>query len=566
MIMLIVLAVVLLVTIMAFNEQKESSEPMNQVQLESIDTDQQIFLFPRSPHEVMHYHFRNTTAIPLPCRATFMLVDRHGNMLARQSNTATLTADKVTDVPFTFDTRNYRFGVYDVQCTLEIEQDGQFTTGIQRETSIAVRSDTTIGKAQPGEFRYGMDLGHPPAYRNMENWAWMKAMGVDILRREGNIKPLPEMIDFLHEQGIQAMSCVDIPSGDDPAKLKETFKALATAAEIKAAQTRNEFIYWELGNEPDMLEFFPGPIDDYLKGYDIVARAIKRGNPNAIVMNGGICYANPEANVRGHKFFEMVDPATLDAVAYHAHGPGDAAERTMHEKIQLTLEMYQKSGRPLIETESGMDARTKAQEEVQAATCIEKMVYAQSVKMPFFLWFRLCFEETNTYGMTRVPDDQPWWYAKEPRPSIMSYRAMVETLRDYTFSHTIDLGRDGLSCYAFSQNGGNGRVCVLWVNQKISYGVYLNACPNAASITNAQVLDMYGNPESAMVLPDGRLKVTAGEFPIFVKWDTTVPARRFLAMTTGDSRQVDTVVDKIGRGAGPLAINARQFCWDRCVR
>jgi len=65
------------------------------------------------------------------------------------------------------------------------------------------------------------------------------------------------------------------------------------------------------------------------------------------------------------------------------------AERDAYIRIRDEAAKWGKAEKLYVETESGMSARTRAQVRVQARTAVQKMVFAQSVGLPTFIWFRL---------------------------------------------------------------------------------------------------------------------------------------------------------------------------------
>ncbi|MEM6315480.1 MAG: hypothetical protein AAF743_15440, partial [Planctomycetota bacterium] len=230
---------------------------------------------------------------------------------------------------------------------------------------------------------------------------------------------------------------------------------------------------------------------------------IKRGNPDAIVMNGGFAYRVD----RMIEFLDAVDPDDIEALAYHAHGAGVAAERMAFRRLKGLAVERGLGDLPLIQTESGLSAGSRRQEIEKARTLIEKMTYAQSQNVPLFLWFRL-FIDDRTYGNTRS--------MLQPRPSLLAYRNLAETLRHHRFTTLVDSGVTTTELYLFEEIDGPGRVVVGWTN---GAGVEHDLRLSVGAADEVNRLDMFGNPTPLAVGRGGAVGVTFGEDPMFLVWD-----------------------------------------------
>ncbi|HEX9106279.1 MAG TPA: hypothetical protein VF832_03615, partial [Longimicrobiales bacterium] len=241
-----------------------------------------------------------------------------------------------------------------------------------------------------------------------------------------------------------------------------------------------------------------------------MSRAIHQGNPKAVVMNGGLCYVGEKGRDRARRFVQVADPTALDMFAYHGHGPGAKAERAAYENTRRTAREFGKGDKPLVETESGVAARTPDQEIMQARTAVQKLVFAQSVRMPFFIWFRLLMFEEH-YGNLKDRE------ALEPRPAVLAYRATVEALRGYRFVKVLDTGVPDGEAYLFQQAGGKGRACVLWTDRPVTRTVSLALGARPSGVRRR---DMFGNAAPVVLRPGGTVQVDASEDPVFLKWDS----------------------------------------------
>jgi hypothetical protein len=519
------------------------------LKIDSTTSDRDVFAFPRDGQHTLQYHLHNLAHKAVDADCSLDLTDRDGNRYTQTAGTAQLAGDGATIIPFTFDTTKLKYGVYSVNLALKQKSTG--APIFQHESYIGVISDTQLPKAKDGEFYYGLDSGVDNLWNNLRLTAWTRIMGVDIIRsgvpwNPGDINQLETKLaeDYkgFADLGLRVMPVLDPPKDVNPQK-HET--ELARKAEFCEALANHfpQIQYYELGNEPDLTFFYPGPIENYVKDFTAMSRAIKRGNPKAIVGTAGLCFAGADATRRARRFVELVDPADVDAWAYHGHGPGSRAERSAYTRIVATAKEFGKADKIYMETESGVAARTKYQEDGQARTCIEKMVYAQSVHLPLHMWFRLLMFSED-YGNLRTQ--------QEPRPAVLAYRAMVEALRGYHYQATVDLQKPETEAYTFNQADGNGRAMVLWSNDPASYGVYLALGSSADAVQHARVLDMYGNPIPTEMLGGGTIRVTVSENPIFVKWETSEPA--FVAQRTTSVIDTAPVAQLTLNSDNPLSV------------
>ena len=325
---------------------------------------------------------------------------------------------------------------------------------------------------------------------------------------------------------------------------KEREKQVRERAD-RAGQIARRFpnsLFYELGNEPDLDFFYRGTIDEYIAGMVMVRDAIKAANSKAVVMNGGLSFAGEMGDRRSREFCRKSHGINWIAVAYHGHGPLAEAERTAHDRATRAARQFGKTGKPFIETESGVAARTNEQEQVQARTAVEKLVYGQSTGMPYFLWFRLLMFEED-YGNLRSE--------QEPRPAVLTYRNTVEQLRGLRFTRLVPTGREDVEAYEFGAKGTAKRVIVLWNRHKDTVAeVSLTLAKSAANVQNLRLIDMFGNIvlgmenetrlnkqnrqyreymffgtlDSLTQTTTGDVLVSVSENPVFLEWNTKEPA------------------------------------------
>lgn len=495
-----------------------------------------IFVFPRAPQKV-EAALRNNTPEVRPLRWRLQILDHHGEVRHQADGTVDLPAGGETPIPLAFDATAWRLGPYEGK--LDFFSDAAPAPPvITRGFRLGIVSDTVLEKARPGEFIYGLD----PA----NNWfdsiltptafAWFRLMGVDIVRNLHNLKGPRELPDDIGEaleklaaENVRSSIMVDPPKDREPAQRQTALeRKTAFLEEISrryAGKGPGKIHYFELGNEPDLPGFYPGPIPEYILSYEAMYDAIKRGarkaglsDEDTVVMSGGLSFAGETGTRRATEFLRLVNGKKMDAVAYHGHGPGIEAERTAYEMVHGVAAKFGKADRPFVQTESGFAGIDAAGLREQARTVVEKMVYAQSQGLTTFMFFRLYM-----YG-----NDASYTLAEnyvEPRPSILSYRNLVERLRRLRFRCALDFagesGAGGVNAFLFEEPSPGGRkTLVAFCEKPLRHELRLRLGSEGENIASATMFDLYGNAAPVDV-SSGIASFVVGVDPVFLIWESS---------------------------------------------
>lgn len=390
-----------------------------------------------------------------------------------------------------------------------------------RTVNLGICSPTKIRKAARGEYRYGIDPKLQAVYNDEAILAWLDAMGADVVRGgfverrssvEKRLEELRQGMKIYARHGLSPMYQLNPPDSrwkNREQLMKDSLIFLKAAAK----EFGNQIPFWELGNEPNLTGFYRDSMEEYTRDYIRFYDAIKAGNPETTVFNGGLCYTLSE---RSRRFVELVPVDKIDGFTYHAHGFGSAAERRGYTKFQRVIQMYNKTQVPIMaDTETGYAAKEKESERDQAHTAAQKMVFAQSKDMLLF-WFRVW--TWHKYSCTD-PDDK-----RQPRPAILAYRSVVEQLRGFTFDRQIQLHAPELQAYLFKQ--GKKRVCVLWNENQSEQRTALYLGSNRQSLNNVELYDVFSNRIPCKVRNSGTVEVSLTPSPVYIHWqaDTVNPA------------------------------------------
>jgi len=476
-----------------------------------------IFMYQVNKPIQVAYSVKNASGKAVTLTANFTFIDRSWKAYSTQTQTVELpvpaTADATTDITFTVDPKGLPFGQYSARLMLK-DGDKEVT---RSATYVGVISATDLPKAKPGEFLFGLDACLDPAFHDPRLLRFTQLMGTDIIR--GGIASWGDRVKTWDAEIKKAAPiyqqynlklAYDVDPPDNRVKDRDGYLQVATKhLEMVAREYKDMIPFFELGNEPD-IGFFQGPMSLYADDYLQMRAAIKRGNPDAVVVNGGWAYETSRID----EFYGIVKPADVDVIAYHGHGDVTSEERA-YQKVKAIATQHGFGDKTMCDTETGIAAKELPQEEIQARVCVEKFAFAQSMHEPFLHWFRLRFEQPGDYGCT-------WWYT-QPRPAVLSYRATVETLRGYKFKQTLQLPYSDTEAYQFEQIDGPGRACVLWVNGHVRHQAYLHLAGAPADVANVATGDIYGNHHPFNLLEGNIAALTVSEEPVWLLWSANKP-------------------------------------------
>ena len=511
-----------------------------------------LFIFERGRPAGVAYRLRNHAEIVPPMRWTVRLLDAAGEEVAREGGPLSPEAGAATPLRVSFGTEALKLGPYTAE--LSTYRDDATQPSFRSETLLGVIDGEQIGKARPGAFQFGLDPGADTT--SDASLAWYRLMGVDLLRFPGtdadstDLGPIEAAVSRLEAEGVETCMILD-PPGQIQAITEnervERLEAKVVGIEKLARAMRGRITRYELGNEPDLPFFYPRSVGSYLDSFHQMADAVKRGNPDAIVMNGGLCFFGPVGDRRAREIIAGIDMDRLDAWAYHGHGPGAGAERNAWQRQVDAVTEAGKNTRPFFDTETGVSASSPAGFREQSRTGVEKTVFALAHGMDSLMYFRLNMDEEG-YSLT---EDRV-----QPRPTVLSYRAMVQRLRNARFARELDAGIAGVEAYLFEDTGTDGsptgrKTLVAWNNDGGERTVSVAMDAAGAHIADPTVFDLYGNPAPAASA--GVVATLAvGIDPVYLTW--TSP---------GSAADAGTAPPALGPGeAEPLLARGRsEVAW-----
>lgn len=485
-----------------------------------IGPDHTLLLFTNNSIATLTMPIRNLARQEASLHYVFTVQDEQERTLYQADKVVAIKPDAKDHFQVNFPIKDWKLGAYTYDYVLEIAQTGQRIAHYQGY--LGVHDGTQLAKAKPGEFMFG--LQHVGDIHDPVNQRWLEFMGVDMLRGFESImadwSTVEKEIKAYDSMHVGFMPMLDPPkpgspikyepNGLDPKDRVRKLKVLTDQLTEFATRYKGKVKYYELGNEPDLPFFYPGPVDEYVDSFKQMRAAIKQGDPDAVVMTGGLCFHTENGAKRANRIVELLSPDGVDAWAYHGHGPGYEAERNAWERQYTATAKHNAQNLTFIETETGFAANDPAQKREQARTCIEKFVYSMSKHMPVMFWFALHFNEGSS-DYTTVEN------FREPRPAAMAYRNLVQQLRGAQFVRQVQLDQSVIQAYEF-EKPSNQRALVYWstISQPCSQRLVLH---HAKSGT-AYLVDMFGNRSPLQIIDDGSIKLPVTEDLTFLMWET----------------------------------------------
>ncbi|MEM6459794.1 MAG: LamG domain-containing protein [Planctomycetota bacterium] len=487
-------------------------------------------MFERSKPARLRFAVRNLALQATAARWSIRVVDEQGQTKARQEGVARLDAEGDSTFDAEFDVSDWPLGSY--RYAYRLEHDGHPTPVAAIDGRLGVYEGGPAPRLgdvdgdKPGGFLYGMQAVNGPLVPH--NAAWLDLLGVDILR-EGTLNyqkadPAEQdrVVEALAQRDIHLLAKIDPPLPGSPVnyrpegltpeeEVRERAKATAHCRRVARVHA-DRLYYYEIGNEPDLPFFYPGPIEEYAESFRVMRAAIHEGDDDAVVMNGGVCFHSAIGYERAHRLIELLAD-DVDAWAYHAHGPGFEAERDRYEMLRAATDAVGKSHLPVVETETGVAASGEVQLREQARTAVEKFVYCMSKDMPLMIFFALHFQGGDG-GYTMIEADH------EPRPVVLAYRNLVQTLRGSRYADAVGDLSDTAHGHRFVDPDTGRQTLVLWSTAEQPEPVRINL---GTELTRVTQIDLMGN-RATLPIEAGVASFALGADAVYLTWSDGRPA------------------------------------------
>jgi hypothetical protein len=251
--------------------------------------------------------------------------------------------------------------------------------------------------------------------------------------------------------------------------------------------------YWEVWNEPYWVGFFTGTPEEYAQLLEVAYRAIKRADPQAIVVGG--CFT-PTQEAWTKRVLAAGGFEFMDALSYHVYWSAPMTESTtaggdplVAQQVQRFQELMQPYGRPkpVYMTEGGIRCPPFASwllpdgferdapfgPEAGAGVPLTGLDAAAALVRGMVEMLSAGVEKIFYYYSGHANGALPWFstmangyyvlmdYDGRPKPTLMAYSALELLLEDTKPAGVVR--RDGLTVHSFARD--KGTVAVVWSAQ-----------------------------------------------------------------------------------------------------
>lgn len=514
--------------------------------------DDTLFCFRRRADNAMSVEAVNLAFVERPLAWRLTVTGRDGEAVHDATGAITLPREASEAIRLGLDTRSWGLGPYRARLELRLDADDSEPV-LTRMVRLGVVDDGpwVLPKAGDDEFFFGLDAGNAQIVDtgSAAAAAWYDLMGVDVLRslpfrgRPDSREKLDAAVAFIERHQLRAMYHADPPKPNErdakwrDAELQRRADLMAAMIAEHGGRGVGRIPFVELGNEPDLPFFWPGEIDSYVAAMNHLAAAGQQAKQTAglsdadvLIANGGLSFAGATGDQRSRQMLKLASPDTLDAIAYHAHGPGFDSERHAYQRLRDAMAGTAVEGLPVFDTETGVSGTNEPGMIEQARTVVEKFVFAHTADMPTLLFFRLFMEGGGSEGGYGMTDDRT-----QPRPSVLAYRQMVRRLRGHRLVKVLDTDGSGqapgtIACLYHApaiaaDHGADRWALVAFSTRPAQYELNLTLGPADAVVTDARVHDLFGNESQPRVMGGHIATVAVGVDPVFLTWTAATDAQ-----------------------------------------
>lgn len=272
----------------------------------------------------------------------------------------------------------------------------------------------------------------------------------------------------------------------------ETIEAFARWAAASAAHFKDRNIIWEIWNEPNIFFWKPTPdVAQYIALALATCKAVKAVVPDAVIIG-------PTTSEVPLPFLESFLASGvleyLDAVSVHPYRNYSKSPETAvddYRKLRELIERYapaEKKKMPIISSEWGYSSSTKGVSLEKQETYIVRMQLANLLNgIPISIWY-----DWKNDGDDPTEHEQNFGTVSsdlKPKPAYKAVQTMNMQLKDFTFSHRIDIKNDNDFVLLFRNGKGNYKISAWTTDQ--AHSVILDS--NIPKVTSTTATDGEGH-------------------------------------------------------------------------
>lgn len=262
--------------------------------------------------------------------------------------------------------------------------------------------------------------------------------------------------------------------------------------------------YWEVWNEADIVNFWPGTYEQYADLLELSYKTIKAIDPDAQVMTSGFATLFPHNGRKDREFQAKVIEHCqdwFDIHAHHEHGIFGNFRWVVDNPLQEVRKKL-KSDKPLYFNETAINSG-KIGERAQAAKMVRKVVFTRSRGAIGYNWYNLKTGGNHHWGV--ITQD---YY---PRAVYVAHNTLVNMLKGLDFETELDCGDESTCAFVFGK--GDTRTVAAWTDANPETTEPLLLEVGGASIT---AVDLMGR-ETAVSTIDGHALLPVGPTPAYLR-------------------------------------------------
>ncbi len=239
---------------------------------------------------------------------------------------------------------------------------------------------------------------------------------------------------------------------------------------------------YDLWNEPDLAGFYKGSTDEYLEFMRVAYEEIKKNQPDAMVLSGGIAIMqghgghglNPDLIKR-----MIVDGQDhYDAISLHLHGTFKGFQEQI-DGLLAVLRAQLKKDKPLFFTETGFSSLDR---KLVANELMKKIVFSRARGAIGFTTFVFHYQNEIGYSLMNAGP------SFEPFPVWAAHNEIAKLMRGNRFVRQVELGTGN---WMFAFESGSDALLVAWDEDAPSSDQ--TALVVLPAGTSAELIDLMGN-------------------------------------------------------------------------
>ncbi|MCL4459811.1 MAG: glycoside hydrolase family 44 protein [Chloroflexi bacterium] len=283
--------------------------------------------------------------------------------------------------------------------------------------------------------------------------------------------------------------------------------------------------YWQLYNEPDISEAFPGGViggwglipDKYTEMLRLAYGTIKSVDPEAKVLIGGLLHDNSSWSFLD-KVLDAGGGQYFDILCFHYYDEHNDDGRWGYKGLAGKAEDLQRRmesrglHKPMMATEIGRrtwDDQDRFAE--QANFVVRGYVQGMALGLQAIIWYSLVDPSFYYSGLVKAD--------LTPKPAYIAYKTLTNELGSATYERPLtesETGSTSIEGYLFTTLNGKREIRVVWMKNKPGEPQEATMVVPAKQLKEISKL---GDVTQLYAQEDGNIRVTIGRSPVYLEID-----------------------------------------------